>query len=418
MVLNKKNLFLMIVLPLLFISDVFYGLMVYYGIGFAITPGIVLRGLLLIIAISFIIIRVRSVERKEINWLLALIILAIPGLFIGLVVSESYSYDISSSAKVLYLPILCVFFMICFTRFKISSDQVLSAIEFSAYFLGISLLLSQILGVNRETYGSYAFGTTGVFHAQNDLTLAFGLSLISAAYRLVFVRFSLLRLLFLVLSLVACLKIGTNSSLIIPIIVIFVLFSIHLTSKSSYSFSIYIIKFVLFSLLGFVFLYFFSNTVETFLAHDYQAKKVEALLSGEFSRAPLTYAAEQHISKRILVFDLFGEGFDSFHRGVAQYFTGLVDRRIVESDPYDIYGAHGILFLFAIYFYLVRFFKESVINFFRSNRNPNYILTASAIFLYFFYSLLVGHALTSPIPSTLLAAYIGLFYAFKKSEVG
>lgn len=414
--LKNKSIFLFLVLPGLFFADILYGLAIFYSIDLPVTPGVVLRGVLLTAALLLVFVNHRKAERAEITWLLVLILFALPGLLIGLAMTGDVAYNSSSLLKVLYLPVVSVFFIIYFSRLKVSSSDILGALEISAYFLGISLIASQLLGIQKETYGDYAFGSTGVFYAQNDLTLAFGLSLLAATYRLVFVKLSIIRLFLLVSSLIACLRIGTNASLAMPVIIVCVLLSVYILGGVRSSLASYLIKFFFLASASCVFLYIFLQVLDIYFSYDYQARKIEALLRGESSRTPLTSAAEQYISQRSFFLDIFGEGFDSFHRGVSSYFRGLGERRIVESDPYDIFGAHGLLFACAIYLYLYKFFAVSLRSAISSRAPAIYVLISSAVFLYVFYSVLVGHALTSPIPSTLLAAYLASFYVAKKES--
>ncbi|ERS87024.1 hypothetical protein Q667_15745 [Marinobacter sp. C1S70] len=408
LVVSYKELVLFFCLPFMFFSDILYGLFVYYGIGLPLTPGVLFRGGLFFICLTYVILYFKYLNVGIAIWLLVLFLFSLPGLFSGLVYGDNPKYDFFIFTKLFYFPLVAAAFFIFFKLVNVFSDDVLKHIEYSGYFLGVSLVLSQTFGLSRDTYGDYAYGNVGVFYAQNDLSLALGLSLLIAAYRLLFLKFSVLRCFLLLLSFIACINIGTNSALFIPVVVFCVMFSAFIMGGSSGFTKLTPSKVFLFFGFSVFAIALFFQVLEIFLSHDYQAKKIEALLEGEFSRAQLVSAAWAYLSQRGLLLNIFGEGFDSFHRGVSYYFGGTSVRRFVESDPFDIMGGHGIAFLLALYFYPI---YHMAINIWRSFLNMNagtHVLIASSIFLFVMYSVFVGHTLISPIPSTLMAGILAL----------
>jgi len=209
---SKKWLWLATLLPLLFVSDILYGAMELLGIEFPITPGIVLRGMVVLTAFYTAVKYYRVVGRRLLVWLFLLVVSILPSLVIGIFHSENFIFDVSMLSKVLYLPFVTALFVVLMRRYRIGEDEVLRFIEYAAYMLGLSLLFSQAVGFERQTYGDYAFGSTGIFYAQNDMTLAFGLAMLAGGYRLVMGHFSMVRLGMLAASAFACVQIGTRAS--------------------------------------------------------------------------------------------------------------------------------------------------------------------------------------------------------------
>ena len=417
---TKSSLWLVAILPLLFFSDVLYGAMQLYGLHVSISPGIVLRGFLLAVSMYMILIRIRFVEHQLLVWIILLIISSLPGLLIGALEGQDLSFEITVYAKVLYMPLIAGLLSILINRYSIESDKIIRFIEYTAYILGIILLTSQIMGLEKKTYGDYAFGSKGIFHAQNDLTLAFGLGLLASTYRLVVAHFSWFRLILLILSIYACLQIGTRASLAVVIIsgisVIIYLFwgSIPNAIRNRKSRSrnwVISLSIVIATIL--MATYFLSKQLE----FDYQRKKFETITQGEFPRMTLADAGFHHLEERFLVYDLLGEGVDTFQRGVAQHFnnpSANFDRRVVEVDWMDLFGYYGIVFVFILHSFVIFIFLGALFRFVVYH-NSTYGLIAIASLVYLGHSIVAGHALTTPIPGTVIAAYFSIFFSSGKN---
>ncbi len=414
MKLSKKKTWLVCLLPLLFLADIIYGGLDYYGISLFVGPGIVLRGIALLFAF-YVFFRKLSFVNKKLKIIVVLsILLVFPSFISGLLQGQSFFYDIIFSTKIVYLPLITALFVVIRQRYELTNLYIIRYIEYSAYVLGVSLLLSQLLGIQHDSYGDYAFGNTGIFYAQNDMTLAFGLALLASGYSLALDEFSLVRSVLFVFSGFACIQIGTRASLAVvfgtAITVAFCVLwgrpikknSIDKLKKAA------IVIFILISMGGGL-AYGLTRQQE----FGFQQKKLEELASGEFPRLALVLSAVKHISGRSLAFDFFGEGADAFHRGVAKYFPGNVEHRIVEVDWMDILGAYGIFYTLFIYLFLMYIFLFSVTRFL-IKREQIFGLVSAATLLYLGHSVLAGHALISPIPTTLMSGYFSIFFERKK----
>lgn len=414
----KKRLWLAALLPLLFVSDILYGAMDLLGIEFPVTPGVVLRGIVVLTAFYMVVKYHRAVGKRLVTWLFVLVVSVLPSVVIGMFHGQSVFFDVSMLSKVLYLPLVTGLFVVLIRRYRIGENEVIRFVEYAAYLLGVSLLASQMTGFARQTYGDYAFGSTGVFYAQNDMTLAFGLSLLAGGYRLVMERFSLVRLGMLMTSAFACVQIGTRASL-------GVLAGVALTAtaclmwgkfSSVHRRGLNVVRkwvagaFVLFAALAAV---MYGLSMQK--AYKYQQDKLEQIAEGDFPRLMLVVAGMRHIEERNAWFDVFGEGADAFQRGVAKHFVGSQDRKSVEVDWMDIFGNYGIIFTLLIHAFVLSALSGTAFRFIIKHE-PFFGLIAAATLLYLGHASVAGHALTSPIPSTLAAAYLALYFVRKTGK--
>ncbi len=410
--LRKTQLWLAALLPMLFVSDILYGAMSLFGIEFAITPGIILRGMVLITAIYKLIKHKQLVGAGLFYWIMLLFFFILPATIIGFVHGQSVFFDIISVSKVLYLPLVTGLFVVLIRRYYISENNVLHFIEYTAYLLGFCLLLSQATGFEKQTYGDFAFGSTGIFYAQNDMTLAFGLAMMAGGYLLVIGHYSLTRLFLLSMAAFACVNIGTRASLAVIIALVFTTTACTVWGKSPRFHRRYfelLLKCTMVLLLLICMLAVLIYGLSAQQKYSYQQDKLRQVAEGEFPRLLLVLAGKQHIEERSELFNVFGEGADAFQRGVAKHFPTAQERRVVEVDWLDIYGNFGIIFAMALHFFVLIPLIVSSYRFL-IRRESLAGLLAAAIFMYLGHAIFAGHALTSPIPSTLAAAYLGLYF--------
>ena len=412
---NKSiTIWLALLFPLLFISDILYGAIEYFELPAPVSPGMVFRGGLLLVT-TYKIFEHRNNEPPKLNiWLVLLTVLAIPGFTIGLIQGQNAHFEISSLFKVLYLPYVTALLVILIRQYKIKQVDILRYIEYSSYMLGLSLLISLALGIQQETYGEYAYGSTGIYYAQNDLSLVFGLALLAAGYRLILVEFSWARLLMFFLSTLACTQIGTRASLIV--IAAAALVALVCITWGEIAVDECLIKNRLkkwFVGLG-VLLVMISLLILGLLKQlefEYQQDKLE-----QVPRLKLFIAGSVHIKSRPDFYVLTGEGMDTFQRGVARNFpinedTLIIkERRFTEIDWLDLFGAYGIGLVVLIYLFILYPLVASGITFLLK-RNAIYGLISASSLLYLGHASVAGHAILSPMPSTLMAGYLALFYA-------
>lgn len=409
---RKKTLWLAALLPMLFVSDILYGAMEIAGAKAVLTPGVILRGMVVLAAVFMVLRHWKLVGSQLFIWILIIMISILPSVIVSIFHSQDFLFDLSVLAKALYFPLVSGLFVVLVRRYCIDGDTVLRYIEYAAYMLGLSLLLSQMAGFEKKTYGDYAFGSTGIFYAQNDLTLAFGLALLAGGYRLVMLRFSWIRAFLMGLSAFACVQIGTRASLAVVVgvaltAVACILWGREVTKANRMSARLrrWVTGVFVFAVMLSMLAYGWSMQQE----FSYQQKKIEEIIEGKFPRLLLVLAGLRHIEERNDWFNIFGEGADAFQRGVAEYFPSQEDRKMVEVDWLDLFGSYGVFFTLLIHaFVLFALFMNSYG--FLVKRDPLSGLIAAAALLYFMHGALAGHALTTPIPSTVAAAYFAISF--------
>ncbi len=418
MELHGYKVWLGILLPLLFVSDILYGGMALLGIKTLITPGIILRGMVVATAIFMIVKWRRILGTSLLGWIVLIVVSVLPAFVIGSFYGKSAFFNIISLSKALYLPFVTGLFVVIIRRYRVVADEVLRFIEYSAYVLGLSLLLSQMVGFEKQTYGDYAFGSTGVFYAQNDITLAFGLAMLASGYRLVMGHYSLIRAILLGMSAYACVQIGTRASLAVVAGVAMTAAACLIWSKTSAGRQrgrILLRNWMTPALLVIALLGILGYALSIHMGHGYQHKKLEQIVKGGFPRQELVLAGMRHIEERGKWLNVFGEGADSFQRGVSKHFGSGEGRRVVEVDWVDSFGNYGVMFTILIHGFVLVPLVVSGYRFL-ARREPLSGLLASASLLYIGHSAVAGHALMSPIPSTLMAAYLALYFTSMKSR--
>jgi len=409
---SKKKFWLICIFPALFIADILYGGMDYLGINLPVTPGIILRGLVLLLSLIMILKYYKMSDRFVLIWLVMLVAFSIPGLVTGIVKTGSLS-DIQSLVKVLYGPFVILLVVVLIRKYRIGSDEIIEYIAYSGYVLGLSLLLSQLLGIQKATYGDYAFGSTGIFYAQNDLTLALGLGLFAAMFRLLY-DFTLVRLVLISLSAFACLQIGTRSSLLLVLVasmlpVILVVMGDH-TKTKRLTRAKRIFRWLMALSVSCLLLGLLSYGVAKQSENTFQQGKLEQIQSGDLPRLYLITMGAIYLSQRDSLLNLTGEGQHSYAQGVGSIFSGSSDyEKLVEVDFIDMYGSYGLIFTSIMYSYFIFLLVAITKNFVWGSKKPIEGLIALSLGVYLGQSVVAGHALTSPIPTTLIAGYIALY---------
>ena len=420
----KKQLWLIYLFPALFISDILYGAMDYFGFHSVVSPGMLFRGLAFLLSVVMVLKRHALLPRFVFWWVLVVVMFTVPGVIVGTVVGGNVLRDSMYVLRVLYGPFLILLFIILIRKYAIKAEELLVHIEYASYVLGGALLFSQYLGIQRATYGDYAFGSTGVFYAQNDLSLTFGLALLAASYRIV-ESFSLKRVVLMGGTMFACLQIGTKASVVVVLINAIVIVILAVWRKQGGSkpkenrplrrtirwlFSIILAAGML-SLANYG-LHLQSQT-------SYQQQRIERIIIyGELPRSVLMSAGFSYLGTRAPLLALSGEGMTSYMYGVAGHFPYPVLERAAEVDWMDLFGAYGIIFVCGIHsFFLWVLFGASK-NFLRGTMKNIVGCVAAALVMYLGHSMLAGHAMFSPIPTTLIAGYVAIYITMEKEKKG
>lgn len=419
----KKSIWLTIIFPLILVGDILYGLFEYYNFSTAISPGILLRGLLFFLSLLVILKHRNLVDKQLFFWILLLVLFSFPSIIVGsLIENIRFIDDILYLLRVFFTPIIILALLTLIRRYDISREEIFKYIEYTAYIISISLIISQFLGAQRLTYGSYAFGNTGIFYAQNDLALALGLALFSAIYRL-FIKFSWIKIILIFSSVSAGLQIGTRSSLAITfaygLLVIGLVFWGRKSTNSAISKNLLnqpAVRFILCILFSGAILLFLYKGIEKHSQHSFQQEKLEHLAQGDLFRSHLLDAGIQHLQNRNSFYHITGEGCSSYGNGVARYYLGRKSYKHVEMDWIDLFGSFGLAFVITLHILFIFVLFGSGKRFILGDRAPWTGLVACSLLIYLGHSVFAGHALTSPLPSTILAGYVCVYLQSRKSR--
>lgn len=416
---KKSSTILLMLLPGLYVSDILYGWLSLSGYEGLITPGVVIRGGIFLLAVGWSVKYHRAIRKRLFFLCWGLLLLSLTGPIISFIETlngSALAIDVNGVAKVLYGPFILLLFIVLIKHYRITDLNIFSFIEYAAYFLGCSLLLMQLFSVGKLTYGNYAYGSTGIFHAQNDLTLSLGIALIPAVYRNI-KNPSFLRLTLLIASMFGCIGIGTRASIaiifLVPVAVMFVILWSIERSEKTFIRKIISVTMVLVLAVGASWIGF--RTIQYESQYSHQARKFETIAAGELPRLLLIRAGVEYLAGRNTAKNVLGEGSYHYQRGVYPYWGGMRDdsRKSVEVDWMDLYGSYGVVFTILLHcFYLMLLFSSSKKFFLGKSEFDG--LVATMLLIYIGHSALAGHALVSPIPSTLIAAVGGLYLAHRR----
>ncbi|MCI5137164.1 MAG: hypothetical protein D3922_01825 [Candidatus Electrothrix sp. AR1] len=415
---TKQRLWMFFLFPLLFVADILYGAMGFYGVKLWVSPGELLRGVALIAAIVIISKNSLLLSSPARIWFYLTLLSALPSIIISATLDENLLQDIIFLFRIFYGPFIILMIITLIRKYRVTNDSIFKWIESSGYLLGIILLSTQFLGFKQNTYGSYAVGSTGIFTAQNDLTLSIGIAMLAACYHVIY-SFSFIRLLLLGLTMFACVNIGTRASLAVALACVLVILVLTVRGKhfgKQRKRSVRRVKLIVvgsFAIICMLFIlgYGFQLQQRT----TYQQDKINRLAQGELPRAVTLQLAHGYLAKRPWFYQLTGEGISSFMKGIGRSYTGKTDSKLVEVDYLDLLGAVGgicTLLLYIIYIYLF----VNTLKIFVFIRLSEAGLISAALLMYLGHSILAGHAFTSPAVSTLVAGYAAAALTMEKKK--
>ena len=316
--------------------------------------------------------------------------------------------NISAFLKIIYGPLLAMLFFIFIKKFHISTFTIFKMIAIAGFVAGLFLIIAKLGSFGKLTYGEYAYGSTGLFWAQNDLSLTLGIIWIISFY-LVLSQPTIINLVGGILIVIGISMIGTRASLIGLIMLPPLVFLIRVWSISENRgkkiFRYISILFLLVSLIGYTLQDVFTKISE----YQYQQEKIESLLEGKLPRELLITAGFTYLKQRPFWFNIFGEGAANYQQGVYGYWEGFLEskRRLVEVDWIDIFGGYGLIFTILIHWFYLSFLIYSA-KIFVSKRSQLHGIIALSLGFYLSHSAFAGHALGSPMPSGIVAALIGI----------
>ena len=435
---GTSKIILLILLPGLLLADLAHGVLLYNEINLPVSILSLTRGVVFVIATYLAIAYHKYIENHYSIYVVGLLILTVPALVISfnspplarpmihamlddlpLVIpvgpASTYSpsrvlyYEIKELTKLMYGPLLILMYLVLLNRKLVDSRAIMKFIEYAAYFAGVSLFLMQQFHIGDLTYGKWMSGEKGFFSSQNDISLTLAIALFAAVYRMI-VSPGIVRFILLAISLFGLAGLGTRtslfSSILVTIAVILVLlYGISDTWSLSRKRRMLAFMAPIILTAGLWTLYTAYNLA---IEHSSQKRKIDVVLEGDHPRQFLIDAGICHINKRDTLSNIAGEGVYFFQTGVYKCLTGKSDSvKLVEVDWMDLYGAYGIGLVFLIHLLLLYLTFRALIDFIRY-RQPEMGIIFLMFGLYTAHSALAGHALTGPMPTSIIAAVGGV----------
>jgi len=411
----KHNIYFFIIIFLPLLSDIIYASLQYLGYQVPITTGVFARGIIIIISFYVFIAKYDKLERFHVYFIAALISLFIINILISASRSGDMFYNISSIAKAIFLPMVSATFYWIFSQYNKSEIAINKSLAIYAFLASLVVIIPALFDIGIQSYERVDFGQTGLLFGANDLGLALGMAIFIIIHNYIYIRSNLINTLYIMTTLYALTFLGTRATVVIffggalTLFASLILFRNRATSfNKAGRLTRYIVSFMLIS----VFIYVGKFTIDVVSSNELQQERIERLLAGELPREKLIEAGEIYLSERSTVYNVFGEGADSYEKGVGKYWAGL-DRRIVEVDWMDGYGKYGIIFTVLTHLFVIMTAIKGIICSIRY-KVPEMFIFSSGLFMYLGHSAIAGHALFSPMPSTVAAIYIALIWIYIK----
>ena len=435
---RRQSLLLLALLPGLYIADLVYGALYINEIEITPSPGQMTRGLVLLIAVWFLVSD-RSNRFSAYSLFLAVMCTMIG---VSTLISPDFpgslSFDIKSAARIMYGPFAVLVFLRIFTVYGTRYRDMLFFVELIFYGIGLLLFTLSQLDIGQRTYGSYAYGFKGLFEPQNDVGLSATIAFAAALYGNI-CRPRILRLVLLTLAMLGIAGMGTRTAMAAPLLVslavafVFVSVEFSRPPDSRRLLSLLARLAVILTLSGLVSLHSYGlatgqriipnpfagwtdkggdgEELEPDGSTYYQRLKMERTMKGEAHRKDLLERALKHTTGRPLVYDLLGEGTYSYRMGVARFWPGIKpgEDRYAEMDWFDLYGQYGLFFSIALHIFYGLFLCAALF-YWVTRRQVEFGVFALMIGLYLSHSIIAGHAMNSPMASTQIAAVNAFLY--------
>lgn len=407
-------LLLAIIFPGLYLCDLLYGALITYSFTIAISPGQAFRGgFLLIAGLTF---GSMLLERRDpYVWFLSMLLAAIaPSILFFSNTIELLLYEISTAARVLYGPFMILLIREIIRTYQPPAKQVIVYFAAAGHLLCLSLLLFSALKLGDPTYGPWAFGFKGLFFAQNDIGLAATLGISAAAYLSVW-KPGLPNFILLLASMAGLAALGTRTAMAAPALVAISISFVSLyagpenwnTSRKKVSLSVCILVMSGLAVSTTSFLIATGGLGDK--GSDYQASKIERTLGGELGRKRLMEVGLKSIKDRPAHQAITGEGAYSYRmKAFAENpYAKEGDQTIAEMDWLDLFAQYGLIFTVMVYGLYGYLLMKAILEFLCS-RSALSGLLATMLGMYLCHSVIAGHALISPIVSTIPAGVAAL----------
>ena len=406
--------------------DLAYGTLGGAGRAGPVSIGVLVRGGLASIAI-LLLFRLRAPPLK--TFLLVFLLVFLASNLVWSLASDAYSlsHEVNQAMKVAFPWLVAGIFLFLHQQAPIDRLYLFKLIAWAGFLSALSMLGALAFGIGRETYGSWSYGSKGLFNAQNDIGLTLVMTLVAAALLLVRTR-SVFYLVVTFSITSAGLLLGTRTGVLGPVVVVLGfflaaflnprLFAPPRERRGWWSTAVLILPGVLAIVVAAA---IFSQSDKT----TYLLKRIESL-SEETPRSKLEAAGIERLRERGLVLNLVGEGGLAFKKHVAEnigYEREKIDHGAltavgkskklpfsvhrVENDLIDILGFYGIAQFAVIYGALAVVYLLALRKAVRAWNIENVALLLM-LTLFLAHSSLAGHGIFSAQVGTVLAPVLFL----------
>lgn len=372
------------------------------NLGDEISIGKFYRILTIIVMIYMVLKYSNKIEKKN-----NIIVLSITGvivttyIFIFLIYHRSFKgiiYDVVSISKLLLIFII-IYSMFFLSRKKLINISIINRI-FEVYLIifPATMLIPYIFGLGSSTY-SNGLGYTGLYYANNDLSIVL---LISTIYGLnsVIIKRNIKSIILFILNLMSLLLVGSKTGILglcIALLVYFIFYArkaIKTKSISKKNMIIIAISSILSIVFIFILFYPVFDKMLDRLIYFYKKEGniFAALLSGR--EKFLSLAIHNLVQEKFFIFKLlFGVGF--FYR------NNWGKGRLVEMDLMDIVFSLGLIVALVIVCYIAKLLYKMI-----KNLNEKNFMFFVCISIMLLFSFIAGHVAFSALSGSILALLI------------
>jgi len=315
--------------------------------------------------------------------------------------------DLMDLSKILYAPGMILVFALVYRRMSLPLEDVLAAIALTGAFAGLSIVVTNVLGIGLATYMWQQTGFKGLFISQNELGLTMGISLFAAVQALLATgrfRYVLAGL----ATVPGMLLLGTRAAALGAFIAPMAVLAVNARRFLSKGNRLGTVALTMLLCVGLL----VGGLWEYYIVRQerFQQEKFEQLASEDLLlvRGILVVSAVHYLAKRPSVSDLLGEGRVRYERGVARALDLTVPGKAAEVDWLDLFGAYGAVFAVLLYAYYVSFVKRSRI-LDRAYGKPVRMTALMMLGWLVAHSLVAGHAL-GPMPAGTLAPLLSYIW--------
>lgn len=414
----------LIVLPVF--VDIIFGVLGTAGRAGFLSIGVIVRGAIALLAI-LLMVRMRALPLKVYLFVLLGVFLA--SNVVWALASEVYSlgHELNQGFKVAFPWLVAGALLYLDRRQPIEPSFLLTLMAWAGFLSAVALFSAVALGIGRDTYGDWSYGTKGMFNAQNDIGLTLILTLVASTVLLVRTR----RVLYLLMTAtIACagILLGTRTGVLGPPLVVAGLASAALLNRHLFRpadgrsspgrTAMLVLPMTVAALVAGI---IFTQSEKT----NYLVQRIGSL--GEHTpRSHLEAAGIERLREREPVFSVLGDGGLAFKMYVAENagrgrhmidtgaLTAMGESRKfgfrvqrVENDVIDVLGFYGVLPFAMIYGALALIYGLAVRRAIRAwtLENAGWVLILS---LFLGHSTLAGHGLFSPQVTTIIAPVLFL----------